>query len=73
MVWKRRKTSFVVVHCYSWGGSDWLKRYYYINILLFIYPCMHAVAELCKAFGMSVWGVTRTESVCPHVDHHRSA
>lgn len=34
---------------------------------------MYAVAELCKAFGMSVWGVTRTKSdtKCPYVDHHR--
>ncbi|XP_064398289.1 glyoxylate/hydroxypyruvate reductase A-like [Halichondria panicea] len=31
------------------------------------------VAEMCKAFGMTVWGLTRTEptTACPHVDHHR--
>ena len=34
---------------------------------------LFTVAEMCKAFGMTVWGMTRSEPVtkCPHVDHHR--
>ncbi len=57
-------------------GSLELERLVQKVLQWWLHPPYHysyIVAEMCKAFGMTVWGLTRTEptTACPHVDHHR--